>query len=118
MIQAVVSAEADARERERGQGLRERAGEHRERAERAGDRDHAELAESVADRPDDELNRTMRERIGGHHDRGGADRHADVGGDLRQQGVRGAHHRLRGEAREREQRDRAGRRRGRRGRGR
>ena len=51
----------------------------------------------------------MRERVGRHHDRGGADRRADVCRDLRQQRVGRAHHRLAGEAREREQRDGAGR---------
>ena len=70
-------------------------------------RDGAVFAEPVADRADEELHRAVGERIGGDDDRGGADGGAEVGRDLRQQRVGDAHHGLAGEARDREQDDRA-----------
>ena len=101
---------ADARERERGERLREPAGEHGQTAQSAqATAIETKFAEAVADRADDQLHRAVRDRVGRDDDRGGADGHADIGGDLRQQRIRHAHHRLAGKARKREQHDRAGR---------
>ena len=65
----------------------------------------AVFAEAVADRPDDELHRAVRQRIGRDTIEAAPTRDAEVGRDLRQQRIGDPHHRLAGEAGERQQRD-------------
>ena len=110
MIQPRGSAGRKPRQSKLGQ----RCGHAAERDQNGADRAHhchgAVFAELVADRADDELNRTVGDRIGRHHHSRRADGGLEVGGDLRQQRIGHAHLRLRREARDREQHDRAGRR--------
>ena len=94
--------------------LRQRTGQaaarHQHGADGAHQGDGAVFAEAVADRADDQLDRAVGESIGRHHHGGGADGGVEVGGDLGQQRIGHPHLRLRGEARDREQHDRARRR--------
>ena len=109
MIQPAAAPEAKRATASAVSDCASAAERHQDGGERAHDGDGAVFAEAVADRADDELDRAVGDRIGGDHDRGGADGGAEVGGDLRQQRIGDPHLRLAGKARDREQDDRAGR---------
>src|SRR5215472_6595971 len=98
-------ARREARDGERGERLHRAVQRHQDRGERAHHRDGAIFAEAVADRADDELDRAVAHGVGGDHDRGFAHRGAEIGGDLRQERVGHAHHRLARKACDREQDD-------------
>ena len=74
------------------QTVREAA--QRDQDRRGGGRsgDAGIFAEPVADRSDDQLNRAVGQRIGPHRGRRRGDRHAEIRGDLRQQGIGDANH--------------------------
>ena len=110
MIQPAAAPVASRVKCELRQRTRHAAQRHQDGADGAHHRDGAVFAEAVAERPDDELDRAMGDGIGGHHHGGGADRGVEVAGNLRQQRIRHPHLRLAGEARDREQHDRAPRR--------
>ncbi len=87
---------------------RQSAGDHHQCGEGGGDADAEIFAEAVADRADDELHRTVRQQVKVTITRGRADGGLQIVGDLRQQRVGRAHHRLGGESRAGEQDDSAG----------
>ena len=81
---------------------------HHDGRDGGGERDAQVFAEAVADRADHQLHRAVRQQVDGHHDRGRAHRHVEIGGDLRQQQIGDPHHGLRGEGDNRQQDDGAG----------
>jgi hypothetical protein len=94
--------------------LRQRGGHAAHRHQTGADGAHhgngAVFAEAVADRADHELDGAVGYGIGGDHHGGCTDAGMEVGCDLRQERIGDADLRLTGEAGDREQNDRAGRR--------
>jgi len=100
-------ASGKTRQRELRQGCDHPADRYQDGANGAGQRHRPVFAEPVADRTDDQLDRAVSHRIGGDHHGRNADGGMQVGRHLRQQRVHDPDLGLAGEARHRQQNDRA-----------
>ena len=98
MIQPVASPLPSRAAIRTGSEGRQPADRHHHRRHRGGEGHAAVFAEAVADRADHQLDRAVGQQIDRHHDRGRADRNAEIGRDLRQQQIRDPHHGLGGES--------------------